>query len=100
MKTAFLSHIKQQLTDIHTAGLYKSRACDYITPAQQSSPLQDGQKSLILCANNYLGLGRSPSLIEAGKKALDQYGFGMSSVRFICGTQTIHKNWKHRSANF
>jgi len=78
------------LTDIHAAGLFKSERI--IASAQSAEiTLADGRKVLNFCANNYLGLADHPALIEAAKQALDSHGFGMASVRFICGTQDLHK---------
>jgi glycine C-acetyltransferase len=70
------------------------------TPQSRIVALEDGSKVINLCANNYLGLSNNPSLITAGKNALEDYGYGMSSVRFICGTQKIHKNLEHRLSKF
>lgn len=72
------------------AGTYKSERI--ITSPQQSQIKANGKNVLNFCANNYLGLSNHPALIDAAKKTLDTHGFGMSSVRFICGTQDIHKN--------
>lgn len=95
--------IKQQLTDsiaeIKSSGLYKSERI--ITSAQGAAiTLEDGSEVINFCANNYLGLSSHPRVIDAAKKALDTHGFGMSSVRFICGTQDIHKELEHKIAEF
>lgn len=91
MYTNFKSHLEKELQDIKDAGLYKNERV-IITP--QSSDIEvEGSKGEVLnfCANNYLGLADNSRLIEAAKKAMDNRGYGMSSVRFICGTQDLHK---------
>ncbi|MEK6578020.1 MAG: glycine C-acetyltransferase [Bdellovibrionota bacterium] len=85
----FISHLASEIDLIRDKGLYKAERV--MTSPQQSVIEANGKKVINLCANNYLGLSNHPALIEAAKKALTQYGFGLSSVRFICGTQTIHK---------
>ena len=86
----FQQHLQEELAAIQEAGLYKNER--NITSAQSAEiTLQDGSKALNFCANNYLGLADNSRLIEAAKKAMDERGYGMSSVRFICGTQDIHK---------
>lgn len=82
-------HLCQTLTEIKDAGLYKNERL--IESPQQAAIQVGGKEVLNFCANNYLGLSNHPRLIEAAKKALDSRGFGMSSVRFICGTADIHK---------
>ena len=86
----FKEHLSQELASIREAGLYKNER--NIASAQSAEiQLEDGSKALNFCANNYLGLADNPRLIEAAKKAMDTRGYGMSSVRFICGTQDLHK---------
>ena len=86
----FQSYLQDELKAIEEAGLYKKER--NIASAQSAEiTLQDGSKALNFCANNYLGLADNPRLIEAAKQAMDSRGYGMSSVRFICGTQDIHK---------
>ena len=86
----FQKFLQDELKAIDEAGLYKRER--NIASAQSAEiTLQDGSKALNFCANNYLGLADNPRLIEAAKKAMDNRGYGMSSVRFICGTQDIHK---------
>ena len=86
----FQKHLQDTLDGIREAGLYKNER--NIASAQGAEiTLQDGSKALNFCANNYLGLADSPRLVEAAKKAMDARGYGMSSVRFICGTQDLHK---------
>ena len=86
----FQKYLQDELKAIDEAGLYKRER--NIASAQSAEiTLQDGSKALNFCANNYLGLADNPRLIEAAKSAMDSRGYGMSSVRFICGTQDIHK---------
>lgn len=95
----FQDHLKAELASIQEAGLYKNER--NIASAQSAEiTLQDGSKALNFCANNYLGLADSPRLIEAAKKAMDERGFGMSSVRFICGTQDLHKELEAAISEF
>ncbi len=89
---------KQELEAIHSAGLYKDERV-LLSPQQTNIQTQQGTV-LNFCANNYLGLANHPALIQAGKEALDQYGFGMASVRFICGTSDIHKKLEKRISEF
>lgn len=99
MTNRFLNHIRDELAAIHAASLYKAERV--ITSRQNAVVELEGGRSLInLCANNYLGLSGHPDLIEAGRAALDRYGFGMSSVRFICGTQEGHKELEARLSSF
>ena len=86
----FQSHLQQELKAIDEAGLYK-RERTICSPQGAEIILADGSKALNFCANNYLGLSDNPRLIAAAKKALDERGFGMSSVRFICGCQDLHR---------
>ena len=99
MSTDFISHIKSELSNIHSEGLFKTERI-ITTPQSRIVALEDGSKVINLCANNYLGLSNNPSLIAAGKNALEDYGYGMSSVRFSCGTQKIHKNLEQRLSKF
>ncbi|MBO7396936.1 MAG: glycine C-acetyltransferase [Bacteroidales bacterium] len=86
----FQEHLQRELDSIREAGLYKKER--NIASAQSACiRLEDGSEALNFCANNYLGLADNPRLIKAAKEAMDQRGYGMSSVRFICGTQDIHK---------
>ncbi len=95
----FVTHIETELEAIREAGLYKTERV--ITSAQSATVrLEGGAKVINLCANNYLGLSDHPMLIERGRAALDMYGYGMSSVRFICGTQEPHKELENRLAEF
>jgi len=100
MKQAFLKHLEAQLSSIQEAGLYKQERV-ITSPQRAAITVANNSHELInLCANNYLGLADHPALIEAGKKALDQYGYGMSSVRFICGTQSVHKQLEEKLSEF
>ena len=84
------SSLSADLEQIKDNGLLKTER--FINSDQKNIiTLADGQEVINMCANNYLGLANNPRVIEAAKKSLDQWGFGLASVRFICGTQTIHK---------
>lgn len=92
-------HLQEELKNIEEAGLYKKERI--ITSVQGAEiTLKSGEKVLNFCANNYLGLSSHPDIIDAAKKALDDRGYGMSSVRFICGTQDIHKELEAKIADF
>ncbi len=91
--------LQQELASIREAGLYKNERI-IVSPQNAEITLESGQKVLNFCANNYLGLSDHPSLIAAAKEALDSHGFGMSSVRFICGTQDLHKTLEKKIADF
>ena len=91
--------LKKQLQEIEEAGLYKSERI--ITSSQDAViKISTGEEVINFCANNYLGLSNHPEVIQAAKDTLDSHGFGMSSVRFICGTQDIHKQLEQKIANF
>lgn len=92
-------HLQNELKTIKEAGLYKNERI-ITSPQGAEIELNTGQKVLNFCANNYLGLSSNIKVIEAAKKALDTHGYGMSSVRFICGTQDIHKELERKIANF
>jgi glycine C-acetyltransferase len=98
MTTAFLSHLDSELEGLRSAGLYKSERV--ITSTQSAEIEVGGNKVLNFCANNYLGLADSAELRDAAKKGLDRYGYGMASVRFICGTQEEHKQLEARISSF
>ena len=102
MSQALIKQVEQTLADIREQGLYKQeRLIESPQSAQVQTRVGDSSKSLInLCANNYLGFADHPDLIEAAKQALDSHGFGMASVRFICGTQDIHKELEQRVSVF
>ncbi len=102
MSTTFLASLAEQTEALKSEGLFKSERL--ITGPQQAAidvrSNGDTDHVLNLCANNYLGLANHPEVIEAAHKALDEYGYGMASVRFICGTQTIHKELEARISEF
>ena len=99
MTTAFYEHLQAELADIREAGLYKSERL-IASPQGAVVRLADGRELINLCANNYLGLSSHPEVIEAAHEALRTHGYGLSSVRFICGTQDIHKQLEARIASF
>ncbi len=90
MSDRFLEHLAADTSDLRRDGLYKSERV-IGSPQGGRIVLEDGSTVLNLCANNYLGLANHPELVEAAKRALDVHGYGMASVRFICGTQTVHR---------
>lgn len=96
--TSFLTHIQQQIDDVKNEGLYKAERI--ITSQQFSDVTVGGQQVLNFCANNYLGLANSKELIQAAQQGLDSHGFGVASVRFICGTQDIHKQLEAKISEF
>lgn len=91
--------LEKELNEIEKAGLYK-RERIITSPQGANIIVKGGQKVINFCANNYLGLSSHPKVIEAAKKAIDSHGFGMSSVRFICGTQDIHKELEEKISKF
>ena len=99
MYNDFKSHISKTISEIKEAGLYKNERI-IVSPQGAEIRLETGQKVLNFCANNYLGLSGNRQLIEASKKALDSHGYGMSSVRFICGTTDLHKELEKQIAGF
>jgi glycine C-acetyltransferase len=99
MTTKFLQHLAHEATDIKEAGLFKSERV-IASPQDAVITLDDGTEVINLCANNYLGLADSPELVNTAKEALDEYGYGMASVRFICGTQTVHKALEAEISSF
>lgn len=92
------TQLQQELQDIQDAGLYKRERI--ISSPQSSKIIANGKEVLNFCANNYLGLSSHPAVIQAAKDAIDSHGYGMSSVRFICGTQDIHKKLEEKIATF
>lgn len=96
---AFYASIRDELQSIRDAGLYKNERV-IATPQGARVRTSDGREVINLCANNYLGLSSHPRVIEAAHEALRTHGFGLSSVRFICGTQDLHKSLEARLANF
>lgn len=92
-------HLQKEIQDIKDAGLYKSERI--ITSSQDAViNIATGEQVINFCANNYLGLSNNPEVIQAAKDVMDTHGFGMSSVRFICGTQDIHKQLEQKIAEF
>jgi glycine C-acetyltransferase len=91
--------LQKELADIREAGLYKEERV-IVSPQQAEIKLNNGKEVINFCANNYLGLSNHPKLIQAAKDAMDTHGFGMSSVRFICGTTDLHKTLEQKIAEF
>ena len=91
--------LQKELEEIVSAGLYKKERI-IVTPQGADIKVNDGKEVINFCANNYLGLSSHPKVIEAAKNAIDSHGFGMSSVRFICGTQDIHKELEQKLSTF
>ncbi len=99
MDKGFLETLSKRTQELKDSGLYKTERI--ITSQQQAAiHVNDGVEVINFCANNYLGLANDPELLKAGHEALDVYGYGMASVRFICGTQTIHKELEERISTF
>lgn len=98
MYGAFKDHLQNQLNEIEANGLFKRERV--ITSPQGAVVKVNGKDVIIFCANNYLGLSSHPKVIEGAKRTLDSHGYGMSSVRFICGTQDIHKTLEQKIATF
>jgi glycine C-acetyltransferase len=92
-------HLQKEISEIKNAGLYKNERI-IISPQGATIKVNSGQEVLNFCANNYLGLSNNPQLIQAAKDAMDSRGYGMSSVRFICGTQDLHKELEQKIASF
>jgi glycine C-acetyltransferase len=99
MKTAFLKHLDAGLADIRAAGTFKSERV-IASPQGTHVRVADGRLILNLCANNYLGLAQHPEVRAAANEGLDRWGYGMASVRFICGTQSIHKQLEAKLSEF
>src|SRR5690606_17117825 len=97
-KQAFYDRLGKELAEIEQAGLYKTERI--IESVQGPEILVGGKKVLNFCANNYLGLSSHPNVLEAAKRTLDERGYGLSSVRFICGTQDIHKELEAKLSAF
>ena len=98
LSSKFLSHLQNELTQIENDGLYKRERI--ITSSQDAKIVANGKKLLNFCANNYLGLSNHPEVIKASQSTMDTHGYGMSSVRFICGTQDIHKYLENKISEF
>ncbi|HHB80029.1 MAG TPA: glycine C-acetyltransferase [Saprospiraceae bacterium] len=99
MYGAIKNQLTKEIADIREAGLFKDERI-IVTPQGATIRVSDGQEVLNFCANNYLGLSSNRKVIRAAKKAIDTHGFGLSSVRFICGTQDIHKELEEKIADF
>src|SRR5438876_2049550 len=99
MLGSFQQHLVKQLEEIRQAGTYK-RERILTSPQDARIRVGDGQPVLNLCANNYLGLAHHPAVLQAAHEALDQWGYGLSSVRFICGTQSLHKQLEAKLSEF
>jgi len=98
MNQQFITRLQQELDEISTAGLYKR---ERIITSEQGAEIQVGGQTVInFCANNYLGLSSHPAVVAAAKEAIDTHGYGMSSVRFICGTQDIHRELEQKISQF
>ena len=95
----FQKQLQDELVNITDSGLFKKERI-ITNPQGASIKISNGEEVLNFCANNYLGLSSHPDVIKAAKDALDTHGYGMSSVRFICGTQDIHKNLEAKISNF
>jgi len=99
MDSDFLEHLRRESRTLRDQGLFKDERI-IASPQAAAIRLEDGREVLNLCANNYLGLASHPAMVAAAKAGLDAYGFGMSSVRFICGTQTVHRTLEQRISAF
>lgn len=99
MSQSFLQHLQSQINQLHEQGLYKD---ERVIDSQQQADIHvaSGANVLNFCANNYLGLANNPGLIQAGQDALQHWGYGLASVRFICGTQAVHKELEARLSQF
>src|SRR5436305_5272583 len=99
MRERYLAHLRESLARIRSDGFYKSERI-IATPQAPVIRLTDGAEVLNFCANNYLGLADDPRLVAAAKDGLDRFGYGMASVRFICGTQAVHKELEAALSRF
>ena len=99
MTPKFKEHVEAQLAGIRDAGTYKNERV-IVTPQGATIRVADGKPVLNLCANNYLGLAQHPAVAAAAKAAIDEWGYGLASVRFICGTQSLHKQLEARITDF
>ncbi len=99
MKTSLIKHLENEIQAVKEAGLYKPERV-ITSPQSADITVQSGDHVLNFCANNYLGLGDHPKMVKAAQEAAERYGFGMASVRFICGTQDIHKTLESRISDF
>lgn len=99
MEKTILAYLQKQMDELKANGLFKQER-EITSPQQARIRISDGREVINLCSNNYLGLSNHPDLIQAAKESLDHYGFGLSSVRFICGTQTIHHQLEKKLSHF
>src|SRR5258707_850362 len=99
MIATFKEHLQIQIAGIRSAGTYKNERV-ILTPQGTSIRVADGQPVLNMCANNYLGLAQHPAVAAAAKEAIDKWGYGLASVRFICGTQSLHKQLEEKLSAF
>src|SRR5689334_6854527 len=99
MYAAFQKHVAAQLDDVRAAGTFKNERV-IMTPQGTTIRVSDGKPVLNLCANNYLGLAQHPAVADAAREALEQWGYGLASVRFICGTQGVHKQLEAKLSEF
>jgi glycine C-acetyltransferase len=99
MQTAYRDHVFGQLAEIRAAGTYKNERI-ITTPQDAHIEVAGGQRVLNMCANNYLGLAEHPEVVKAAHEALERWGYGLSSVRFICGTQSLHKELEKKISEF
>ena len=99
MSKSFLQNLQSQIDELHEVGLYKD---ERVIDSQQQADIHvsTGESVINFCANNYLGLANHPELVKAGQEALNEWGYGMASVRFICGTQAVHKQLENRISQF
>src|SRR2546429_8971596 len=98
MKQAVIERLRSELASLREQGLYKS---ERVLAGPQGGVVRTGERDVInLCANNYLGLASHPTVREAAHRALDRFGYGMASVRFICGTHSVHKQIEERLSRF
>jgi glycine C-acetyltransferase len=99
MDAAFLTQLEARTRELHETGLFKEERT-IASPQEAVITLEDGSRVINMCANNYLGLSNHPALVEAAARAVAEHGYGMSSVRFICGTQTVHKQLEAELSDF
>src|ERR1044071_6186738 len=99
MVNSFTQHLAAELSTIRGAGTYKAERV-IVTPQGTTIRVSDGKPVLNMCANNYLGLAQHPAVAAAAKEAIDRWGYGMASVRFICGTQSVHKQLENALTAF
>src|SRR5215467_44002 len=99
MQPEFKQHLETQLAGIRSAGTYKNERV-IMTPQGTTIRVADGKPVLNMCANNYLGLAQHPAVAAAAKQSVEQWGYGLASVRFICGTQSVHKQLEAKLTEF